>query len=332
MAGFDRIIGHEQTVMQLKASLREGRVSHACIIEGNPGSGRRTLALAYAAALECEVLTDDSCTECTSCRQAASHNHPDIIWITHEKPSVISVDEVRTQLVGDIQIKPYSGKYKIYIMPEAEKMNQAAQNALLKTLEEPPAYAVILLLTANASSLLETIRSRCVHYQLRPLEDELVRKTVMQRMEVPDYHAALCAAFGQGSIGKALQLAGSENFVQLRDMALRIVAKAPTMSIAALAAEVKEVTEYKVTIHDFLDILSIWYRDVLYFKATRQTDRLIMPDQIPMIRRAASKCSYEGVEMILEALDKAKARLDANVSFDLTMELLFMTIREYSEK
>lgn len=102
-------------------------------------------------------------------------NHPDIIYVTHEKPNVISVDNIRQQVNGDIDIKPYSGEYKIYIIDEAEKMNVQAQNALLKTLEEPPAYAVILLLATRAEAMLQTILSRCVVLNIKPVPEDLIR-------------------------------------------------------------------------------------------------------------------------------------------------------------
>ena len=101
----------------------------------------------------------------------------------------ISVDDIRTQVNNDIVIKPYSSKYKIYIIPEADLMSAQAQNALLKTIEEPPEYAVIMLLTENAEALLPTIRSRCVMMKLRNIKDQLVKKYLMEQMEIPDYKA-----------------------------------------------------------------------------------------------------------------------------------------------
>lgn len=260
--------------------------------------------------------------------QAESGNHPDIIRITHEKPNTISVDDIREQLVGDVQIKPYQSKYKIYIVPDAEKMNVQAQNALLKTIEEPPAYAVILFLTTNASSFLPTILSRCVVLNMKPVPDQEVRRYLMEHVEVPDYQADIAVAFAQGNIGKAVKLATSEYFNEIKNAALHILKNAPRMDISEISAAVKGISEYKVDIQDYLDIMAVWYRDVLYFKATRDADGIIFRDQLISIQEQTSNCSYEGVEEILEALRKAKDRLNANVNFDLTMELLFLTIKE----
>ena len=328
MASFSEIIGHEQEIGQLQSAIAGGRVSHAYLIEGEPGSGKRMLADAFAQTLQCEKQETDACGECRSCHQAESRNHPDIISLVHEKPQTISVDDIREQLADDAQIRPYSGRYKVYIVEDAQKMSVSAQNALLKTLEEPPAYVVILLLTTNALSLLETIRSRCVLIRLRSVPDDVVQHYLMHKMHLPDYQAKLCVAFARGSIGRAKELAVSENFAQIRTIALTVTARAKEMDVSALGEIVKEVAQYKVSIDDFLDILAVWYRDVLYFKATRSADELIFADQLQRISAIARTSSYEGLELILQAIETAKDRLHANVSFDLTMELLFMTIKE----
>jgi DNA polymerase-3 subunit delta' len=246
------------------------------------------------------------------------------------------VDDIRRQIVSDVPILPYQGQYKVYIMPEAEKMNPAAQNALLKTLEEPPSYAVILLLTVNAESFLETIRSRCVLLTLKPVRETQVEEYLMQHVQIPDYQARLCASFAQGSIGAALRLATSQQFQQLREEGVSLVRRIRDLSVTELIIYIKELAErknkskesYPDFVKDYLDILTVWFRDVLYFKATRDADRLIFRDQLQLIRSRSQVSSYEGIETILQALDKARQRLDASVSFELTMELLFLTIKE----
>ena len=160
---------------------------------------------------------------CQSCLQAQSMNQPDIIRVTHEKPNTISVEDIRGQLNGDIQIKPYSSSYKIYIVDEAEKLSPQAQNALLKTIEEPPEYVVILLLTTNSAAFLPTILSRCVMLNMKPASDELVRQFLMEHVQIPDYEADICVAFAQGNIGKAERLASSEYFSEIKGAAIHLL-------------------------------------------------------------------------------------------------------------
>lgn len=328
MAGFKDIIGHEQEIAHLQRAIDTGKVSHAYIFSGEKGVGKKRLADAFALALQCTGEGDRPCENCHSCHQAMSGNHPDIIYVQHEKPASIGVEDVREQLVGDVQVRPYNGKYKIYIVSDAEKMTVQAQNAILKTIEEPPEYAVIILLTANAQSFLDTIRSRCVLLDMKPVPDEQVKQYLMDEIHVPDYEADICVAFAQGNIGKAVRLASSEDFDSIKSSAMQLIKNAGKMEISELIDYVKEIQEYKVSIQDYLDILALWYRDMVYFKATRDMNGIVFRDEIRTIRDTIRVCSYEGVEEVMKAIESAKARLNANVNFDLTMELLFLVIKE----
>lgn len=328
MAGFKDIIGHKREIAHLTQAIQTGKVSHAYIFSGDKGTGKLTLADAFAMALQCTSETERPCGRCHSCRQAISGNHPDIIHIRHEKPNSIGVEDVREQLVGDVQIRPYNGNYKIYIISDAEKMTVQAQNAILKTIEEPPEYAVILLLATNEQVFLDTIRSRCVLLPLKPVPDEQVKEYLMEQIQIPDYEADICAAFAQGNIGKAVRLASSEDFNAIKSSAMKLIRSAGQMEISEIIDYVKEVQDYKISIQDYLDILALWYRDMVYFKATRDINGIIFKDEIRTIRETVKRCTYEGVEEVMKAIETAKARLLANVNFDLTMELLFLVIKE----
>ena len=328
MAGFGDIIGHEQIITHLRSAIALDMVSHAYILNGPEYSGKMMLAEAFAMALQCEGEGERPCLECRSCRQAMDHNQPDIIYVSHEKPNTIGVDDIRTQINNDIVIKPYSSRYKVYIVDEAEKMNQQAQNALLKTIEEPPAYAVILLLTTNADSFLQTILSRCITLNLKAVKEEVIRDYLMKHYQIPDYQADVCAAFSQGNVGKAVQLASSEDFGELKASVLQLVKRLDDIDLYEFGGAIKQIGEYKLQINDYFDLITIWFRDVLHMKATNDVNGLIFKDEVYDIKRQAAKRSYQGIEIILKALDTAKLRLNANVNFDLTLELLLLTIKE----
>lgn len=328
MAGFKDIVGHEQIVEHLQNAIHMDKVSHAYILNGPDKSGKMMLAKAFAMALQCEKKGTEGCMECRSCKQAASHNHPDIIYLTHEKLNTISVNDIREQINQNVSEKPYSGSYKIYIIDEAEKMNQQAQNALLKTIEEPPSFVVILLLTANADAFLPTILSRCIRLNLMPVPDEKVRNYLMKQYQIPDYQAEISTAFAQGNVGKAIQLASSESFKEMKDSAVQLMKRIKEIDIYEMGEAVKQIGEYKLSINDYFDIMMVWYRDVLMYKATMDVNGLVFKEQIYEIKRQASQSSYHGIEKILKALEKAKLRLNANVNFDLVIELLLLTIKE----
>ena len=330
MSSFKDVVGHKNIIQYIENAVKTDKVSHAYILNGEKGSGKRLLANLFAMSLQCQNRDEDgdACGKCQSCKQAASNNQPDIIRVTHEKPNTISIDDIREQINNDIVIKPYSSKYKIYIVPDADMMSVQAQNALLKTIEEPPAYAVILLLTENAEILLPTIRSRCVMLKLRNIKDQLIKKYLMEQMEIPDYKADVCVAFAQGNMGRAIMLATSEHFNEIKEETLQMMKYIKDMELPELLKALKSLSSYKVEVDDILDLISVWYRDVLLYKATKDINGVIFPDQMKYIKESANTSSYEGIETILKALEKAKTRLKANVNFELVMELLLLTIKE----
>ncbi len=328
MAAFDKVIGHEQIIEHFQNAVRLNKVSHAYILSGEKGAGKKLLAGLFSMTLQCERKGISPCGECRSCRQAEGHNQPDIIWVTHEKPGSIGVEDVREQVVGDIQIKPYSSPYKIYIIDEAEKLTVQAQNALLKTIEEPPAYGIVLFLTTNADGFLPTILSRCVVLDLKPVSNDAILHYLMEQVHVPDYKAKLCVAFAQGNVGKAVRLASSGDFDEMKQHVLKLLQNTETMDISDLLDYLKEITDYKENINDYLDLMLVWFRDVLLFKVTKDANILVLKEEVSAISRRSAKSSYEGLEEIITALDKAKARLRANVNFELVMELLLLTIKE----
>ena len=328
MGSFKDVVGHKDILKYISSAVENNRVSHAYILNGERGSGKKMLANLFAMTLLCETGDNEPCGKCHSCKQAESGNHPDIIRVTHEKPNSISVDDIRTQVNNTVDIKPYQGPYKVYIIPQADMMTPQAQNAILKTIEEPPSYAVFLLLTENAETLLPTINSRCVMLKLRNIKDTLIIKYLMENLEIPDYKADMCTAFAQGNMGRAIMLANSDHFNEIREEAVQLLKHINEMELNEIVAAVKNISVYKLEITDYLDIIMIWYRDVLLYKATKEIDKVVFKDQLQSIKEQARKSSYEGIELILESLEKAKARLKANVNFDLVMELLFLTIKE----
>ena len=328
MGSFKDVVGHKDIINYIRSAVENDQVSHAYILNGERGAGKKLLANLFAATLLCEKGGPDPCNNCHSCRQAESGNHPDIIRVTHEKPNSISVDDIRGQVNNTIMIKPYQGPYKVYIVDHADMMTPQAQNALLKTIEEPPQYAVIMLLVENAEILLPTINSRCVMLRLRYIKDVLIKKYLMENLKVPDYKADLCTAFAQGNMGHAIMLANSEHFNEIREEAVQMLRNIHEMELSEIIETVNRITVYKVEISDYLDIIMVWYRDVLLYKATRDIETVVFKDQINYIKEQAKNSSYEGIQLILSSFERAKSRLKANVNFELTMELLFLTIKE----
>lgn len=329
MANFKDIIGQDQVKKHLQEGIKQGNLSHAYIINGETGSGRRLLASALTKTLLCENKTPqgDACGKCKSCLQADSNNHPDIRFITHEKTS-IGIDDIREQLINDVTIKPYSSSHKVYIIPDANKMTEQAQNALLKTIEEPPEYAVILLLTENAKNLLSTITSRCITLNTEPLEQEAITQYLIKNLQMEPERAKIAAGFCQGNVGKAIHFASSEDFQEIKEDTLHLLKEIDEMDISDIVSMIKELSLRKGKINEYLDLMLLWYRDVLMFKVTKDANILLYREEYKAISRQASVRNYEDIEKIIKAIDKAKIRLNANVNFETAIELLLLTIKE----
>lgn len=328
MSECKKIIGEELIIEHFNKAITHNKISHSYILNGESGMGKKTLANYFAMAIQCEGQDGTPCGKCTSCKQAMSNNHPDIVYVTHEKDTVIAVDEIRQQLVSDILIKPYKSNHKVYIVDDAQKMNVATQNAVLKTIEEPPEYGVIIFLTTNADMFLQTILSRCIRLNLKPLSKQVIKEYLMRECQVPDYKAEVMASFSGGNMGKAIRLASSENFNEMKDEIVHLLKYVNDMEVYEMVLASKAATAYKMNIDDYIDMFSLWFRDVLLYKASMEVDELLFRDEVSIIKEQASKASYQGIESILTALDKVKVRLKANVNYELTMELLFMTIKD----
>lgn len=327
MATFRDVIGHESIIGHFKSSIERGKVAHAYLIHGEKGTGKKLLAGLFAKTLQCEAGGTDPCGICRSCVQCDSGNQLDIIWVRHEKPTVISVDDIREQVNKDIIVRPYSSRYKVYIIPQGELMNPQAQNALLKTIEEPPEYAVIILLTNNIDKMLPTILSRCITLNLRPVR-ELDMMEYLSKLGVPATKAKFCVGFAFGNLGKAVRLATSEEYNEIKHDCVQILKDINKMEIYELIDAVKRMSKYKLEIYDYIDLMIMWYRDILMLKVSGSPDKLLFKEEYSTLKQQANYISFEGIENVLEAMDKLKIRLEANVNFDIAMELLLLTIKE----
>lgn len=327
MVQLEDIIGEEQIKEHFIQAIEQGKVGHAYIFEGETGSGKKALAYAFAKMLQCEQPGATPCGCCQPCLQAESGNQPDVITVTHEKPNSFGVDELREQLVQDMDIKPYSSRYKIYIIPDAELMTQQAQNAILKTIEEPPQYGIVMLLTTNSGRFLPTIMSRCVKLTVKPVDNRKVYQYLEDHYELDEETLRFATEYAFGNIGKACRCVESEEFQEMRAMCVDMLQNIAHWEISDMIFNIKDVVKHKTQIMDYLDIMTMWFRDVLMLKVTKNIDKMIFRDMYSVMNKQTQVISYEGIEEILSAIDNAKARIDANVSLETVLELLFFRIK-----
>ena len=231
--------------------------------------------------------------------KALTDHAADILFVAHEKPNLISVDDIRSGVTNTASIKPYGTKHKVYIIDEAEKMNAQAQNALLKTLEEPPAYMVLLLVSSNPDAFLPTILSRVVRLNLSG-NDEGPKETP----EKAEDHAAIRTA--------------------LRDC----LSRAESMTTADIARCVSAVLKYKDDVPWAVECVRTCFRDVLAYKLKPSTRVLRNPEDAVIVRPLADRMRYENIEKVLETAERTLAGLRANVNPELSFEMLLFSVKE----
>ncbi len=332
MKGFRDIIGQEMSLKHIRDAVRTERAAHAYIFDGEKGMGKKTLAAAFAKALQCEKPVgeredSDACGICHSCIMADSGSHPDIINVTHEKPGSIGVEEIRTQVVNDVLIKPYSSKRKVYIIPEAHLMTAEAQNALLKTLEEPPSYITIILLADNREILLNTLLSRAVCLPMRAVKAADISGYLEREKGLSPTETGIAVSFARGNLGKAVLLSESEGFTELWEEVRALLIHIREMTDVEISRSASAAGGKKEQRDDYLGLLMLWFRDVLYIKSGGSSEGVVFSGELRETEEAAEHYSFEQLNDIIEAVKTAGSRLRSNVNPDSTFEMLFMTMR-----
>ena len=325
MYTFEEIRGNTPLVEQLRRSAASGRSSHAYLFLGGAGAGKRLIANTFAKALQCEG-EKRPCDSCKSCHAFNHGNHPDVIYFQPLKNGkTYTIEDVREQLLETVDLKPFQYEKKIYIIEKADTLNIQSQNALLKTLEEPPAHVVFLLLAERAETFLPTILSRVVVMKIRPLSAETIADYLMQAGHLAE-ESHILSAYAQGRIGQALELVEDECFREMRQDILGKLEALPSMSEGDAYLLAKDLEGYKNDLR-FLDIMELWYRDLLTAKSLREEGYLIQRDKKDAIFRAAKEPAALLAKKAA-AVRTARMRLAQNANFRLTMEVMLMDLKE----
>ena len=306
---FEKLRGQRFAKKYLSNSIKSNMISHAYMFEGPSGVGKNTMARELATTLlEMENL----------------FNSPDYIEITPDGNS-IKIAQIR-KLQSDILVKPYKS-YKIYVIDEAQKMTVEAQNALLKTLEEPPKYAIIILITNNKESLLDTIKSRC----------EIIKFTPIPLVEVADYltqtgvdknRASLLANFSRGSMQKAIELSESEDFHIMRDEVQKYVETFLTGSMLDIMDIQSSIEKYKDNITNVLDLLVNYFRDIMMVKENVDSSMIINLDRLVFIKNMSTKITYSQLSKIIDIIEETKNKLRSNCNFNISIQVMTLNIYE----
>ncbi len=325
---FDQIVGQDHIKEALVTAMEKGKVSHAYLFTGPEGIGKRSLARAFAGILLCrDGKSGMPCGVCRPCVTLAQGTCPDYREINPSRQESIGIDEVR-ELQADIIVRPLYSMRKVYLIADGDRMTPQAQNCLLKVLEEPPSYAVIIITSSNPEALLETVRSRVLRYGLKRNTEEELRSFLEKRLGKARGDIDFIASCADGLTGKALALAESSKLHSLRDMVFDLLARLPRADVKEMLDIQSFFEDSKGDISTVLDIMSLFYRDVLVVKNASGAKRLINADKKDIILGAATFLSTSKLIDNIETIERARQQLKANAGYQLVVDLMLMKIRE----
>ena len=321
---FNDIIGHEDIKRYFNKAIETHKVAHSYIFEGIEGVGKKTIALAVAKALLCQD-GDVPCGQCKACIMVDAGTHPDIVFVEKDT-KVTKIQTIRDQVVKNMEIKPYQGRYKIMMINDADSITAEGQNAMLKTIEEPPSYGIIILITKNLAKLLPTIRSRCIHLRFNPLNREEI-ETYLKDKPIDRTQKEILKQFSEGSIGVANQLIEDTQFLEMRQTSIERLNQIERADLIGVYRHVKELVEHKENLIEILQFWLLWYRDLAMVKVGER-EKLYYVDYEGALLDTSSKLTYNMICKHMDLIKETTLQIQQNINSTLAIENLLLKIKE----
>lgn len=320
---FRDVIGHSMPIKILMNAIDKDCLAHAYLFIGPSGIGKKLTASCFAKAINCIEMSTDSCDKCISCKKIDKLIHPDFHIIQRDGQN-IKIEQIRS-LEKEASLMPYEGRYKFFIIEDAENMNIQSANALLKTLEEPPARVIIVLLASNPYYLPPTILSRCQILKFYPLSETEVRVILEEKRNIPTERASILARFSQGKIG-FVDNTNPEDIINTRDGILEVFYGAKEQGFEQIIKISEELAKEREAVENFLSYLFIWFRDLMIFKATDSINLVINSDRGDNIKKYAEKITLEEIIKGIKFLKDIQYMISRNVNTRLCLENLLITM------
>lgn len=324
---FDDVLGNNRTKKILRRSLERKRIPNSLLFFGPEGVGKRDIALVLAKALNCLKNRDDACDACASCRAIENGNFPDVMVIEPEK-NILKIEQMR-EMKQTAYLKPMIGRKRVFIIDQAEKMNQEAANSVLKILEEPPAFTHIILITPNPFLILPTIRSRCQDVSFSQISKQDIEKVLVERGQ-DEEKARIISLLVKGNLKQAMNLEWEE-IQPLREKAWALFDSVSLgMGISSFvkdyAFERRDSIEAEFV--QVLEIMSSFGRDLLLIKSSGNEDLLMNPDRESGLRDEAMRFSLGQILEFLVKIDYALYALERNVNVNLLVSTTLANMME----
>ncbi len=324
---FTDILGQDKPIAVLQHALRHNRVAQAYVFAGPDGIGKKLTALTLAKALNCKEKDDDACDHCVSCHKIDEGNHPDV-RIIEPDGQFIKIDQVR-DMQKDVGFKAFEGKRKVYILDQADAMRPESANALLKTLEEPSADCVIILITANVYALLSTVMSRCQFLRFVSLGAGILSDLLVQHHQFTPEQARLVASLSEGCPGHALAM-DAEAALEKRNLVqqLLMTLSSGLQDVRVIFTQVETLLEDKNLIQEFLDMMLMWYRDMYVLQEEADTRLIANADAISALQQGAEGVSLRQLRKLFEIVYQTKLDILRNANLQLALEVMLISLVE----
>lgn len=322
---FNQIVGHKAIIENLKKSIDKDHISHSYLFMGPDSIGKKMVAKSFFKTILCEKGMLEPCNNCSSCRKFDSSNHPDYYYVAPEGTE-IKKEQVE-QLIKTMHTGPLEGKRKVYIIDDSDTMNRHSQNALLKTLEEPPNYVNIILISKNNENLLPTIISRCEVIKFSPIDNVLISDYLMENYGIIKEKSKFLASYSNGSIGKAIQYSKDESFLSIRDETIEIINRVISGSELELFNSLSFFEENQNRWDEILDIILFWFRDLYIYKKTGNKDLIINTDKLELLS-SQTNLSNKKINDIIKNVLVTKDNILKKINYQLSIESMLLKMQE----
>ncbi len=326
---FSDIVGQSVLVNSLRRAVEEDKVANGYIFCGPKGCGKKLTAFIFAAALNCKG-EDKPCEHCASCIKFSSGNHPNI-EVVSPTGATIKIKQIR-EVISEVSKTSFESGCKVIIIDSAEKMTHEAQDAFLKTLEEPPGNTVFLLLVENHYSLLPTIVSRCQVYAIKRVSNNDVEDYLRGVCKTDEAKIKLATAHSSGIIGRAVQIIKDESYFELRNKYVRTIMQFFDGTYVQLSASLGELVSTREEANAYLDFLFAWFRDVLLLKELQEEgqEMIINIDRLEELRICSDTLTSHRLNDILDIIKDTVKQVKHNVNVKNSIDVMVLNIMEVS--